>query len=293
MNNYLSSEQRVLLEENINNIFVIKNPTEITLKTAFDANVSPLKFKIQFSVKFQLIALDITYLYFLKITNPCLEVQLYAVSKRGDSINFIPDPCYDVQMAAVLNDRYSIQYIKNPHPNVQVRSVKSIHTDVIKYIKDPCPEAQMAAVQNCGFAIEHIPNPSEQIQIEAINKDPWSIQFIKQPSIKMQMIAVKLRPHVSNLIHPISDIAMIEAIKQDYTCVRYCQDNSLRCFSDSIRDETYYPGCKDIITGLIKVNPYFKFFKKIPISIALLAEKDTEIKVDYTDYDIKFEYGSV
>jgi len=61
----------------------------------------------------------------LNLNNESVEVQLAAVRKYGDAIQYISDPCVEVQLAAVGKWGNSF-----------------------KHISDPCVEVQLAAVDN-------------------------------------------------------------------------------------------------------------------------------------------------
>lgn len=76
--------------------------------------------------------------------NPPEQVQLMAVQKDGQAIQFIKNPSEEVQMAAVKQDSRSIYFIKNPSEKVQLEAVKQDGRS-IQYIKNPTEKVKKYA----------------------------------------------------------------------------------------------------------------------------------------------------
>ena len=76
-------------------------------------------------------------LYLLKnIKNITPEVQLAAVQRYGNAIEYISHPSLEVQFAAVQENGYAIEYIKDPSPEVQLAAVQQ-NNESISYIFKP------------------------------------------------------------------------------------------------------------------------------------------------------------
>ena len=126
--------------------------------------------------------------------------QLAAVNKNPYTIYFIIDkgiiPSEDVQLAAVNKYGEVIQYIENPSEDVQLAAVNEKGNAIKHIIRKgiiPSEDVQLAAVNKTGYAIYHIIQkgitPSEDVQLAAVNKDVRAIRFIKKPSEKVKQLA--------------------------------------------------------------------------------------------------------
>ena len=124
--------------------------------------------------------------------NPSEEVQLAAVKQEGWAIQFIENPTEKLKLAAVNQNGYAIQYIKNPSEELQMAAVKQ-NGLAIQYIKNPSEAVQVAAVKQNGYAISCIKKPSEEVQLAAVNQEGWAIQYIKNPSEKVKSKAKEIQ----------------------------------------------------------------------------------------------------
>ena len=72
------------------------------------------------------------------INNPCLEIQLAAVSENGFNIRYIKTPGLEVQLTAVNKNGYSICYIKTPYYEVQLAAIQKniINKEYFEVIKE-------------------------------------------------------------------------------------------------------------------------------------------------------------
>ena len=122
--------------------------------------------------------------------NPPEQLQLMAVQKDGQAIQFIKNPSEEVQMAAVKQDALSIQYIKNPSEELQLMAVQQNGCS-IQYIKNPSEQVQLMAVKRYGGNIICIKNPTEKVQLEVVKQDGQYIQYIKNPTEKVKKYAEK------------------------------------------------------------------------------------------------------
>ena len=117
--------------------------------------------------------------------NPSERVQLAAVNRNGNAIQYIKNPSEEVQLEAVREYGQAIQYIKNPSEAVQLAAVKK-YGYTIQYIKNPSEEVQLAAVRQNGYVIKFIDNPSEEVQLEAVKKYFAAFKNITNPSEAVQ-----------------------------------------------------------------------------------------------------------
>lgn len=147
-----------------------------------------------------------------KINNPSKKVQIAAIEKDSHAIRYITNPFEKVQLMAVQQDPYEIRNIKNPTKKVQI-AVLEKSTDFITLIESPCEEAQRIAVENDPFVLSLI-NTTETVQIEAIEKNPFSLQYIDNPSEKVQVEAMKRSPNTINLIKEPCEKALLIVIEQ-------------------------------------------------------------------------------
>jgi len=84
------------------------------------------------------------------------KINLIAVSKRGDNLQYIKEPEEKLVLNALRNDGTAIRFIENPSEKL-------------------C----QVAVKNDGLAISWIKNPSKETQLLAIEQNPWSIKQIE------------------------------------------------------------------------------------------------------------------
>jgi hypothetical protein len=124
------------------------------------------------------------------IKNPSKEVQLLVVKKNWKLLQYIKNPDKEVQLVAVKQDPQAIQYIKNPSKEVQLVVVKE-NWKLLRYIKNPDKEVQLTAVKQNWHAIQYIKNPDKEVQLIAVKQNRQAIQYIKYPSKEVQLIAGK------------------------------------------------------------------------------------------------------
>jgi hypothetical protein len=124
------------------------------------------------------------------IDNPSELVQLEAVKQEGNAIRYIDNPTEQVKEAAVKGDGNAIRYIDNPSEQLQLEAVKQ-NGEIINDIKNPSEQVKLVAVKQTWTAIKHIDNPSEQLKLEAVKQSGFAIRFIDNPSEEVQLEAIK------------------------------------------------------------------------------------------------------
>ena len=144
-------------------------------------------------------------------------------SAYGTALDKIEDPSETVQIAAVKKNPQELQYIKDPSEKVQLLAVTQDshklfkrgyspagnYDNAIQWIKDPSEKVQLAAVTKFGYAIQNIEDPSEKVQLAAVTADPTAIQYIKDPSEKVQLACMDNLKKVQGDL-PSDVLAMIE-----------------------------------------------------------------------------------
>jgi len=104
-------------------LYYITNPSEKVQLEAVRCDARAIQFVSSESI--QLKALDESPYYGAEfIKNPSEAVQLYAVNKFGESIEYFPNPSECVQIAAVKDCSDNILYIKNPCEQAQLQAVQ-------------------------------------------------------------------------------------------------------------------------------------------------------------------------
>lgn len=122
------------------------------------------------------------------VTNDEMFIRRYDKFYSVPSLKLIKNPDKDVQLAAVNKYPDVIQYIQNPDKDIQLAAVKK-GPHSIKFIQNPDKEIQLAAVNGSGYSLEYIQNPDKDMQLAAVKKDYEAIKFIKNPDKDVQLIA--------------------------------------------------------------------------------------------------------
>lgn len=142
-------------------------------------------------------------------------------------LNIINDPEYikevinasiPMQLMAVRKKPELIQYIENPSDIVQYTAIEVSNGDVIKYINNLSIDVILSYIFENPWiynSLEQKFKDNEILQLVLVNSDPRYIEDIYKPSELVQATAIKIKPSVIHRIHNPSNEIINLAISLD------------------------------------------------------------------------------
>jgi len=210
------------------------------------------------------------------ISNSSEAIQLAAVNKNPEVINFINNPSDKVQMTAIRKDPTLIKHLENPSEKLQLVTINSMK------ISDK--ESEWQFYQMCDSL--DISNSSEIIQLAAINKLPEVFTNIKNPSKKLQLAAIKKNANTLKYINNPSEDIQIIAIKNncsDYIDILNAEKENSPRFNYTMGRAFNKDGC--IINPKLSIYWYDKAanqgYPDAQYALAVIYSKGDGVAIDY------------
>ena len=148
------------------------------------------------------------------------EMQMTAVTRQLDTIEYIKEPTENVQLYVVKNNSRYISYIKNPTKKTQLYAVRA-DIDNITLIKNPCEMVLLYMVVTDPSYLSDYEDVSEIVALTAVKYDAYSINYLDNPSDKIQVLAVKKNSSTISLFHNQCEEAQLISLKDDVYNLNY------------------------------------------------------------------------
>ncbi len=319
--NYLSLQQLSLIKKCAKNIFVIKNPTPEALKLALDLEVSFYELNDRFDLSEDIIV------YAIELDEGTISVgDLKLFTKRvlitliklnSDNIRYVSNPPEELQLLA-LN---SIEFIENPTDKVlelgilknpeQLLCLENVPLHLLRlvvekdgnnigYIPSPSLELQLLAADSEYFSLDNIKNPYYEVIVKAITTRTSNIMYVENSTEELQLLALDDGVYAIRYIkNPVLSVQLrfIEMTvcydshgMEPYEDIVATFDQEIQDLGNSLIEDEYYPEFYDVYHKYIKDYPFIARISGLPVYLKLRAQKDTEIRQDYGDFDIEFSY---
>jgi len=107
---------------------------------------------------------------------------------------------------------------------VKVSKLLSQLGSQIRFYKNVPEKIQINAVNNDPYAIEYIDNPSEEVQFAAVNQNGYAIQYIQNPSERVQLVAVKETVGAIGYINNPSKRVQMAALNTSGATIRFIKN---------------------------------------------------------------------
>ncbi len=228
------------------------------------------------------------------------EEQFELYKANSDNVKFIKNISEDVFLAIVHSKRLDILFEHFPNKMLLLEKLNSSDRmkmcaigedpNVLKYIKDPTPEMIILSISKDGDNIQYIENQTDELKLIA---SKTSIKYIQCPSEDIIRIAFK---HHKNALIWVENSPLdlqyqyILGYEQDISRLK-TYDPLLPNFAKSIMNKKYNPDYFYVYAKYGReYNIIFKEMTGMPITILLLIQPDTEIRGNFSDYDITFKY---
>ena len=155
----------------------------------------------------------------------------YEQKKRLVELNpkyllYMDNPTTDLVMKALYIDIGIARKIKNQKwftQRVQMYIVKKEPTYLCLFEK-PSEAAIREAIDIDPYTIEYIDNPTEEMQMKAINGNVWALEKIKGLKSSMTLRAIDIEPQAIVMIPDPDEKLQIEVVKKESSAIRWLEN---------------------------------------------------------------------